>query len=72
MDAHITRFEEYSEQNWYDSSTWACNLRVQLIGNALAVFHRMQTDEQRDYETLKDTLLRTCQMTETGYRDVCL
>ena len=69
MDAYINRFEQYSTINGYDKSTWACNLSIQLKGDALAVFHRMSSEDQVNYETLKETLLRAYQMTEAGYRN---
>ena len=69
MDAYITRFEQYSTINGYDKSCWACNLSVQLKGDSLAVFHRMATEDQVDYDKLKETLLRAYRMTEAGYRD---
>ena len=69
MDAYISRFEQYSTVHGFAKDTWACNLRVQLRGNALAVFHRMALADQQDYDKLKGTLLRAYQMTEAGYRD---
>ena len=69
MDAYITRFEQYCTVHEYKQETWACNLSVQLRGNALAVYHRMSPDDQQDYSKLKSTLLRAYQLTEAGYRD---
>ena len=69
LDAYISRFEQYSTVHGYAKDTWACNLSVQLRGNALAVFHRMALADQQDYDKLKGTLLRAYQMTEAGYRD---
>ena len=69
MDAYISRFEQFSTVHGYSAETWACNLSVQLKGNALAVYHRMSSEDQQNYSKLKSTLLRAYQMTEAGYRD---
>jgi len=69
MDSFINRFERYAETQKWQKDEWATFLSALLRGKALDVYSRLPAEEAKDFERLKDALLRRFQMTEDGFRD---
>ena len=49
--------------------TWASNLSALLRGSALDVFYRLPVEDTKDYDKLKEALLRRFRLTEAGFRE---
>ena len=47
---------------------WASYLSALLKGRALNVYDRLSTEDEADYDKLKDTLLKNFDMTERGFK----
>jgi len=69
MDSFLNRFERYAETQKWQKDEWATFLSALLRGKALDVYSRLPAEEAKEFERLKDALLRRFQMTEDGFRD---
>jgi len=68
MDAFIHRFEiNASSQKWPENK-WAVYLSALLRGTALAVHSRLSLEDAKDYDILKNALLRRFNFTEEGFK----
>ena len=68
LDAYLLRFERFATSNRWADETRAPSLRALLTGKALDAYSRLPEHEARDYETVKDALLRRYNLTEDGFR----
>ena len=68
MDSYLSRFEKYATANKWDKNVWAAYLSASLKGRALDVYGRLSTEDEADYDKLKDVLLKNFDMTERGFR----
>ena len=68
IDSFLSRFERYAEDAKWDRRRWASQLSALLTGDALDVYTRMNNEDARDYDKLRDALLKWYQFNEKGYR----
>ena len=68
FDAYISRFESVAEMKKWRRSEWALQLSILLEGESLDVFYGLSDEDQRDYDALKEALLRKYQFTEEHLR----
>lgn len=68
MDAYLNVYETYANaQNW-EPEIWSLNLPFLLKGTAREVFDRLPLEDRKDYDKLKDALLRQFELTDDGYK----
>ena len=68
MDAYLKRFEKFAANANWPVEKWATNLSALLQGKALDVYSRLSPEEAKNYEKLRDALLKRYQLTEEGFR----
>ena len=68
LDAYLERFERYAMTQGWKAEDWATDLSALLSGKALGVYARLSNDEAKDYDKVKDALLKRYQLTEDGFR----
>ncbi|KAK7105052.1 hypothetical protein V1264_019673 [Littorina saxatilis] len=68
IDCYLARFERFAESARWQRDEWAIQLSAHLTGAALEVYTRLSNDDARDYDVLKEALLRCYNFTERGYR----
>ncbi|KAK7090171.1 hypothetical protein V1264_010004 [Littorina saxatilis] len=68
IDCYLARFERFAESARWQRDDWAIQLSAHLTGAALEVYTRLSNDDARDYDVLKEALLRCYNFTERGYR----
>lgn len=68
MDAYLARYERYASTQGWKKEEWATHLSMLLTGKGLQAFVSMTTDDSRDYDKVKDTLMRRYMLTEEGFR----
>ncbi|KAK7115564.1 hypothetical protein V1264_001405 [Littorina saxatilis] len=68
IDCYLARFERFAESARWQRDDWAIQLSTHLTGAALEVYTRLSNDDARDYDVLKEALLRCYNFTERGYR----
>ena len=68
IDAYLDRFERYCEVSGWTGDMRSHQLSVLLTGSALDVYTRMPKEDIKDYNKLKQALLRQFDLTEDGYR----
>ena len=68
LDAYIERFERFATCQKWDRADWAVNLSALLTGKALEVYSRLSVDDAKDFQKLKEALLKRYQLTEEGFR----
>jgi hypothetical protein len=68
MDSYLERFEIFATvQNW-KTEEWSISLSALLTGKGLQVFTSMPTKDIKNYNKLKNALLKRYQLTEEGFR----
>ena len=68
FDAYINRFESYATLRKWKRAEWAVQLSILLSGRALDTYFGLTDDDQKDYEKVKDALLRRYELTEDEFR----
>ena len=68
IDSFLSRFEAYAESQRWNPDGWAISLAALLSGKALQIFSALGRAEQRDYEKVKESLLKGFELTEEGFR----
>lgn len=68
IDAYILRFERLATSAGWDRDVWAVSLASLLQGKALETYQHLSPVEARDFERVKEALLRCFQCTAEGYR----
>ncbi|XP_063613940.1 uncharacterized protein LOC134787153 [Penaeus indicus] len=68
IDAYILRFERLATSAGWDRDVWAVSLASLLQGKALDTYQHLSPVEARDFERVKEALLRCFQCTAEGYR----
>ena len=68
LDSYLQRFERFAECQKWDKADWAVNLSALLTGKALEVYSRLSVEDAKDFEKLKEALLKRYQLTEEGFR----
>ncbi|CAB4010692.1 Hypothetical predicted protein [Paramuricea clavata] len=70
LDSYLQRFERFAKSNTWNESVWATSLSTLLTGKALDVYSRMSETAAVDYKELKEALLKRCDLTENGFREL--
>ena len=68
MDSYLKRFDRFAENAKWPREEWATNLATLLQGKALDVYSRLSSTDAVVYDTLKESLLKSYQLTEEGFR----
>ena len=68
LDSYLLRFERFATSNGWDESKWASSLSALLTGRALDVYSRLSDTAAKNYNTVKEALLKRYELTEEGYR----
>ena len=67
IDAYLQRFERFAESAKWVRESWSINLSALLKGKSLEVYSRLSPDDAKNYDTLKQELLKRFQLTEEGF-----
>src|SRR6218665_1537453 len=68
LDGYLIRFERTAEAFEIPRQLWSLTLARYLEGQALQVYQRLTPAEAKDYDCLKEQLLKRFRLTEGGYR----
>ena len=68
IDAYLVRFERYASNEGWNRDCYALYLSALLEGTALEVYHRLSDQEAKDYDALKEALLRKYSLTVEDFR----
>jgi hypothetical protein len=69
FDAYIERFERYAEARGWPRDEWATDLSTLMTGKALETYYRLPREDSKDYDKVKEALLKRYQLTEEGFRN---
>ena len=68
FDAYISRFESYANMRKWKKEEWSLQLSLLLTGKTLDTFYGLSDTEQKDYEIVKEALMRKFSLTEEDFR----
>ena len=68
FDSYISRFESIAGMRKWKKEEWATQLSLSLSGKALDTFFSLSDTQQKDYDTVKEALMRKYQLTEEEFR----
>ena len=68
FDSYISRFESYAEIRKWKKEEWPIQLSLVLTGKALDTFYGLPDGDQKDYDKVKNALLRRYLLTEDELR----
>ena len=68
FDAYLNRFESYAALRKWPIEDWAIQLSILLSGKALDTYYGLSSEDQVDYEKVKEALLRRYEFTEDEFR----
>ena len=68
MDSYLERFEWVAENCNWDKEDWPFHLSQYLRGKAMEAYTRLPKSDRKDYDLVKEALLRRYNLTEEGYR----
>ena len=68
MDSYLQRFEWIAENYQWDKAEWSFHLSQYLKGKATETYTRMAAENRKDYDQVKEALLKRYNLTEEGYR----
>ncbi|XP_067939845.1 LOW QUALITY PROTEIN: uncharacterized protein [Watersipora subatra] len=68
MDSYLQRFEWIAENYQWDKAEWSFHLSQYLKGKATETYTRMVAENRKDYDQVKEALLKRYNFTEEGYR----
>ena len=68
MDAYLERFEWVAENYNWEKTEWSFHLSQYLRGKATEAYTRLSKTDRKDYDIVKETLLRRYNLTDKGYR----
>ena len=66
IDAFLQRFERFAELNKWPATDWSLHLSALLRGKALEVYARLPAEDAKNYEQLKEALLRRYELSADG------
>ena len=69
MDSYLERFEWVAENCNWDKEDWPFHLSQYLRGKAMEAYTRLTKSDRKDYDLVKEALLRRYNLTEEGYRN---
>ena len=68
FDTFICKFESYAKLMKWPRTDWAMQLSLVLTGQTSDIFYSLPEEHQRDYDKVKNALLRKFSLTEEGLR----
>ncbi len=68
FDSYITRFESVATLKKWKKDEWSIQLSLLLTGKALDVFYALSDEDQKDYDIVKEALMRKYLLTEDEFR----
>ena len=68
IDAFLFRFEKTARMIGWETDSWALWLSNLLTGKALGVYGRIAQQDELDYDTLKQALLKRYNKSEEDYK----
>ncbi|PIK62146.1 hypothetical protein BSL78_00868 [Apostichopus japonicus] len=69
IDAYINRFERYATlQGWDRDTVWATSLSALIQGCGLFEYSSLSLEDSKDYDKVKQALLRAYHLTADGFR----
>ncbi|GFN88914.1 gypsy retrotransposon integrase-like protein 1 [Plakobranchus ocellatus] len=68
LDIWLTRFERFAESNGWSREKWSSPLCALLTGRALDCYGRLSAEQAKDYDKVKEALMKRYDLTEDGYR----
>lgn len=68
MDSYLERFEWIAENYNWDKAEWPFHLSQYLRGKATEAYTRLSKTDRKDYDVVKEALLRRYNLTDEGYR----
>lgn len=68
IDAYILRFERLATSAGWDKDLWAVSLASLLQGKALETYQHLSPAEAKDFDCVKESLLKCFHCTAEGYR----
>ena len=68
FDSYISRFENIARMQKWKREEWADQLSLLLSGKALDTYFSLSDTQQKNYEAVKEALMRTYQLTEEEFR----
>ncbi|GFN97917.1 sulfotransferase [Plakobranchus ocellatus] len=71
LDIWLTRFERFAESNGWSREKWLSSLCALLTGRALYCYGRLSAEQAKDYDKVKEALMKRYDLTEDGYRRKC-
>ncbi|GFO04005.1 retroviral-like aspartic protease 1 [Plakobranchus ocellatus] len=68
LDIWLTRFERFAESNGWSREKWSSSLCALLTGRALDCYGRLSAEQAKDYDKVKEALMKKYDLKEVGYR----
>ncbi|GFO01375.1 retroviral-like aspartic protease 1 [Plakobranchus ocellatus] len=68
LDIWLTRFERFAESNGWSMEKFSSSLCALLTGHALDCYGRLSAEQAKDYDKVKEALVKRYDLTEDGYR----
>ena len=68
IESYLTTFERITAANEVNKERWSFQLAPHLTGKAQQAYAALPTDEAKDYDTLKEAILRRYDINEETYR----
>jgi hypothetical protein len=68
FDAYINRFESYAILRKWKKAEWSVQLSILLSGKALDTYYGLNEEDQKNYDQVKDALMRRFELTEDEFR----
>ncbi|GFO15090.1 hypothetical protein PoB_004159500 [Plakobranchus ocellatus] len=68
LDICLTRFERFAESNGWSREKWSPSLCTLLTGRALDCYGWLSAEQAKDYDKVKEALMKRYDLTEDGYR----
>ncbi|GFO35685.1 reverse transcriptase [Plakobranchus ocellatus] len=62
------RFGRFAESNGWSREKWSSSLCALLTGRALDCYGRLSAEQAKDYDKVKEALMKRYDLTEDGYR----
>ncbi|GFO10965.1 gypsy retrotransposon integrase-like protein 1 [Plakobranchus ocellatus] len=68
LDIWLTRFERFAESNGWSREKWSSSLCALLTRRALDCYGWISAEHAKDYDKVKEALMKRYDLTEDGYR----
>ena len=68
IDSYIARFENYASSTTWDNVEKANAFSCYLVGVPLDIYHALSLEQQKDFNAIKQELLKHYKISEASYR----